>query len=234
MFPVVILAGGLATRMRPITENIPKSMVPVAGIPFIHYQMCFLKEQGADKVVLCVGHLGEQIEKYIGDGSLYGLDIVYSYDGPKLLGTGGAIMKALPLLGDAFFVMYGDSYLTCNLAKVEHSFLKRNSKAMLTVYQNNNQLDQSNIELISTIGCWVLRYDKEKPTGRMKYIDYGLGAMRSWVFEEYCYELNSLSEIYKRLSRCNLLMGYEVRNRFYEIGSKKGLADFEVYIRGKI
>ena len=109
--PVAILAGGLATRLRPITEKIPKSLVDVAGEPFIVRQLDYLFRQRVRDVVLCIGYLGEMIEAVVGDGSRFGLRVSYSIDGPILLGTGGALRRAAPLLGEAFFVLYGDSYL---------------------------------------------------------------------------------------------------------------------------
>src|ERR1700719_4898647 len=111
VLPVVILAGGLATRLRPITEKIPKALVEVAGRPFLEHQIELLTLNAISDVVLCVCYLGEMIERRYGDGASLGIKIRYSFDGPKLLGTGGAIKKALGLLPDAFFVLYGDSYL---------------------------------------------------------------------------------------------------------------------------
>ena len=120
--PVAILAGGLSTRLRPITENIPKALVDVAGKPFIARQLEYLRRQGITRVVLCLGHLGEQVEALVGDGAAFGLDVGYSWDGPRLLGTGGALKRALPLLGGQFFVFYGDSYLQIDFRAVERGF----------------------------------------------------------------------------------------------------------------
>ena len=104
MLPVAILAGGLATRLRPMTDRVPKSLLRIAGRPFIFHQLELLKNQGVDRVVLCVGHLGDQVKAAVGDGRALGLAINYSFDGGELLGTGGALKRALPLLGDRFFV----------------------------------------------------------------------------------------------------------------------------------
>ena len=111
-----MLAGGLATRLRPITETIPKSLVPVAGEPFLAHQLRLLHAHGFRRAVLCVGHLGETIEAEFGDGAAFGFRLEYSFDGPRLLGTGGALKRALPRLGDAFFVLYGDCYLPMDYA----------------------------------------------------------------------------------------------------------------------
>ena len=126
--PVAILAGGLATRLRPVTETVPKVLLEVAGKPFLEHQLAQFREQGVEEVVLCVGFLGETIQEQYGDGALMEYDISYSFDGPKLLGTGGAIRKALPLLGEAFFVMYGDSYLRIDFAEVERAFRRLGSQ----------------------------------------------------------------------------------------------------------
>ena len=122
MLPVAILAGGLATRLGPLTQRLPKALLPVAGRPFIHWQLALLAQQGVTQVVLCAGHLGEQIQATVGDGSGFGMTVRYSFDGAVLLGTGGALKRALPMLGAAFFVLYGDSYLRCSFAAVEAAY----------------------------------------------------------------------------------------------------------------
>ena len=108
---VAILAGGLATRIRPITDKIPKALIPIRGRPFVEYQLDLLAEMGLRHVVLCTGYKGEMIEDHLGDGSRFGLSVEYSHDGEILLGTGGALKRALPRLGNRFVVIYGDSYL---------------------------------------------------------------------------------------------------------------------------
>src|ERR1700759_3257858 len=123
--PVAILAGGLATRMRPVTERIPKALIEVAGLPFVAHQLALLRREGVERVVLCVGFLGEMIEASIGDGARFGLSVAYSFDGEKLLGTGGALRHAQPMLGEQFFVLYGDSYLDIAYAPVQAAY--RNS-----------------------------------------------------------------------------------------------------------
>src|SRR5258708_7251307 len=120
--PVAILAGGLATRLRPVTEKIPKLLVEVAGEPFFSHQLRLLKQAGLTRIVLCVGHLGEQIVALYGDGAKWGVQIDYAFDGPKLLGTGGALIRALPKLGEAFYVLYGDSYLSIDYRTVGKAF----------------------------------------------------------------------------------------------------------------
>src|SRR5688572_7169763 len=170
--PVAILAGGLATRLRPITETIPKALVEVAGKPFIAHQLALLSSQGITKVVMCVGYRGEMLESYVGDGSIWNLTVQYAYDGDKLLGTAGALKQALPKLGDEFFVLYGDSYLECDYPLVYESFCASGKSALMTVFRNNDQWDRSNV--LFNEGR-IIRYDKRNRTPDMQYIDYGLG-----------------------------------------------------------
>src|SRR6266853_6505050 len=144
--PVAILAGGLATRLRPITEKIPKSLVPVAGEPFLAHQLRLLRAQGVPRVVLCAGHLGEMIEREFGDGAAFGIELQYSFDGPKLLGTGGAIRQAMPLLGDSFFVLYGDSFLPIDYDAVAAAGRSSGQAALMTVFRNEGAWDTSNVE----------------------------------------------------------------------------------------
>jgi NDP-sugar pyrophosphorylase family protein len=143
--PVAILAGGLSTRLYPATEKNPKALLDVAGKPFIAYQLENLRQNGICEVVICAGYLGQLIADFVGDGSKFGLSVRFSYDGAKPLGTGGAIKRALPLLGDAFWVMYGDAYLNVVFRQVADFFLSRDKLGLMTVYKNNNQWDTSNV-----------------------------------------------------------------------------------------
>lgn len=223
--PVAILAGGTATRLRPISETIPKSLVKVVGKPFIELQLEWLKREGIKRVVLCVGYLGEQIQEVVGDGRRVGLEIAYSYDGDKLLGTGGALRRALPLLGETFFVLYGDSYLTCRLASVEVAFLKSRKPALMTVFQNEGRWDVSNV--LFKEGNIVL-HDKKNPSPDMRHIDYGLGVFTAAMLQRYREgDILDLTEVYTELSKRGELAGFEVKDRFYEIGSFSGLKEAE-------
>ena len=221
--PVAILAGGLATRLHPITQKIPKALVDVAGKPFVVRQVEYLKLQGIKKVILCIGFLGEQIEEVVGDGTEYGVEVIYSHDGPQLLGTGGALRSALPYLGEAFFVYYGDSYLPINFAAVEKSFYASEKPALMTVLQNQNQWDTSNVVFQNK---QLIEYNKRSPRAEMEYIDYGLGIMSAEVLSaKPLPHVFDLADIYHQLSIEGLLAGYEVFERFYEIGSHKGLQE---------
>ena len=231
MLPLALLAGGQATRLRPITERIPKSMVEVAGEPFIAHQLRLLARQGIATVVLCTGHLAGQIQDYAGDGSRFGLRVAYSPDGPTLLGTGGALKKALPLLGESFFVMYGDSYLDTAFAPIEQAFLQSGQPALMTVYRNENRWDTSNVEFSGGV---VVRYDKKDRTPAMRFIDYGLGVISSAMLKDWPAQTAfDVADVYRALAEKRQLAGYEVRERFYEIGSHAGLKETDEYLRQK-
>jgi N-acetyl-alpha-D-muramate 1-phosphate uridylyltransferase len=182
MLPLVILAGGLATRLRPITETIPKSMIEICGKPFAHWQAKQLANAGVKEVLYCVGYKSDLIEEYLDDGSKYGLRISYSYDGPKQLGTGGAIVKALPKLGDKFMVLYGDSYLPINYPKICNKFDECLKPALMTVFANNGRYDSSNVEFAGGV---LNQYNKGITSPEMRHIDYGLSCFRKSVFFNY-------------------------------------------------
>ncbi len=231
MLPAVILAGGLATRLRPMTERIPKSLLEVEGEPFIAHQLRLLKGQDIGRVVICAGYLGEMIEELVGSGGKFGLDVAYSYDGDRLLGTGGAIRRALPKLGEAFFVVYGDSYLPCDWRAVQQAFTDSGRTALMTVYHNQGQFDRSNIEFADG---QIRIYSKTQTTPAMHHIDYGLGLFRREAFagliEDQPYDL---AQIYQDLLARQDLAAFEVETRFYEIGSIAGLEETKAYIRAQ-
>ena len=228
MLPVAILAGGLATRLRPITETIPKALVDVAGKPFICRQLDYLHAQGIRQVVLCIGYLGEMIRAVVGDGSAFGLDISYSPDGDVLLGTGGALKQALPLLNnEQFFVLYGDSFLPVDFAPIETTFFESKKAALMTVLENGNRWDKSNVLFRDGE---LLEYNKHAPRPEMAFIDYGLGILSGDLLSTYALgQIFYLAEVYHALSLKKQLAGYEVHQRFYEIGSHDGLKETEAY-----
>jgi NDP-sugar pyrophosphorylase family protein len=229
--PVAILAGGLATRLRPITEKIPKSLILVAGKPFLAHQLELLQARGLRHAVLCIGHLGEMIQREFGDGSACGLKLDYSFDGPKLLGTGGAIKRALPLLGKEFFVLYGDSYLPLPYAPIVDFFHRSGKLGLMTVYRNEGKYDTSNV--VFRDGEIVV-YDKQAKSPEMRHIDYGLSLFQASVFEAYTADrVFDLAEVMGKLVRERQLAGYEVRERFYEIGSPAGLTELEELLTAK-
>src|SRR3989338_4589321 len=224
MYPVVILAGGLATRLGTLTETIPKSLIMINERPFIAWQLELLKSQGIQRVVLCLGHFGEMIEDYVKNNNNFGLDVAYSYDGAKLLGTGGAIKKALSLLDENFFVIYGDSYLTCDFKAVQSAYEQKNKLAMMTVLKNDNQWDASNIEFKDDR---LINYDKMQASEKMQHIDYGLGVLSWAAFDDFPRNQKyDLAKVYQDLLKNDKLGAFEVKERFYEIGSERGIQDF--------
>ncbi|HEY0965817.1 MAG TPA: nucleotidyltransferase family protein [Opitutaceae bacterium] len=227
--PVALLAGGMATRLRPITEKIPKLLVEVAGEPFFSHQIRLLKKQGLTRVVLCVGYLGEMIVEQYGDGSKWGMSIEYSFDGPTLLGTGGALIRALPKLGDAFYILYGDSYLPIDYLRVGQSFLDSGKQGLMTVFENHGRYDASNVWFADGR---IKVYDKKNKVPDMHHIDYGLGLLRASAFKGWPTDKPvDLAEVYQQLVARNELAGYEIGERFYEIGSHEGLAELDRLIR---
>lgn len=227
LLPVAILAGGLATRLGRLTHERPKALLEVAGCPFIDHQLRLLKAAGAGRVVLCLGHLGEMIQAYVGDGRRFGLTVEYSHDGPVQLGTGGALRQALPLLGGAFFVLYGDSYLTCDYRGVQRVFEAGRQPALMTVYRNRNLYDQSNV--IYRAGR-VVAYSKTDRREAMEHIDYGLGVLTAEAFNSG--EVPSdLADLYSDLAAAGRLAGMEIAERFFEIGSLEGLAELDGLLR---
>ena len=229
--PVALLAGGLATRLRPITAKIPKLLVEVVGEPFFTHQLRLLKAAGLTEIILCVGYLGEQIVELYKDGSNYGVNIKYSFDGPKLLGTGGALIQALPLLGDSFYVLYGDSYLPIDYRKIGDHFINSGKQGLMTVFENKGLYDASNVWFENGE---IKVYDKKAKLPEMKHIDYGLGLFKASAFEGYSKtDVVDLAEVQKKLVSQHELCGYEMKERFYEIGSPEGLAELNTLLAAK-
>jgi len=230
--PLALLAGGLATRLRPLTETIPKTLIDVAGKPFVEHQLALLKRNGIVRVVLCVGYQGEQIETRLGDGERLGMELCYSYDGERLLGTGGSLRKAAPLLGELFWVMYGDSYLDIDYAEVFAHFVGDRRLGLMTVFRNQGQWDRSNI--IYRDGR-VWRYDKKVQSLDMMYIDYGLSLLRREALERIPEgQPYDLADLYAALVAEGQMAGYEIHRRFYEIGSPEGLEETRRYLAQKV
>jgi len=227
--PVAILAGGLATRLKPITEKIPKLLVEVAGEPFFSHQLRLLKGAGLNRLVLCVGYLGEMIVEGYGDGAEWGISIDYSFDGPKLIGTGGALIRALPKLGDAFYVLYGDSYLPIDYLAVGEAFLKSGKQGLMTVFENREKYDASNVWFQDGV---IRSYDKKDKVPEMRHIDYGLGLFRADAFDGFPRdEVVDLAEVQKALLKRGELAGFEISQRFYEIGSHAGLRELDQLLK---
>lgn len=233
MLPVVILAGGLATRLHPVTETVPKSMLLINGKPFVYYQLKLLNEKGIQKVHFCLGHLGEMVEGYVKANFTDSFDLSFSYDGNPLLGTGGAVVKAFPFLPDTFFITYGDSYLDINYQQIYDVYIIKSgdNKGLMTVFKNAGKWDSSNVVFSNGV---VELYSKKNRIASMNYIDFGLGILSKTNFNKRKSGVNfDLSEIYELLAYEKKLIGFEVYNRFYEAGSFTGIEDFSNYINTK-
>lgn len=234
ILPIVVLAGGLATRLRPITVKIPKSLIAINDIPFVLHQLNLFQQNGINHVHFCLGHLGKMVENVVNE-SIFSktMKITYSYDGETLLGTGGAIKKALPFLPDTFFVTYGDSFLDIDYQSIESRFLKsvQENYGLMTIFKNSNQFDTSNVIFENSR---IHLYSKKQLTDKMDYIDYGLGILRKSHFNNYLDQTPfDLSDIYEKLSINGELIGHEAHERFYEIGSVKGIDDLSIYLKTK-
>lgn len=226
-----ILAGGLATRLRALTETIPKSLIDVNGEPFIAHQLRLLRENEIERVVLCVGYLGEEIQEIIGDGGRFDLQVEYSFDGPKLIGTAGALKGALPFLPDDFLVLYGDSYLDFDYQAAWRSFKASNKLSLMTVFANEGRWENSNVEYD---GVSIISYDKQNATRHMRYVDYGLGIFKKEAFDFVpTRQPHDLAQLYQDMLRQNQLAAFEVRDRFYEIGSVSGLQETRQYLASR-
>ncbi len=224
----VILAGGLATRLRPLSEKIPKSMIMIHDRPFLEYQLDLLKRSNIDEVILCVGYLSDQIKEYFKNGEGFGIKIKYSDEQKKLLGTAGALKKAEKLLEDEFFVMYGDSYLLIDFKAVMQYFKKHGKPSLMTVYKNYDNFDKSNVAIDGNL---VKRHDKTNKTADMVYIDYGLSILNKKVLKNIpTGEFYSLEDLFKKIIVKKELLAFEVSQRFYEVGSFNGIEDFKAYV----
>ena len=226
MYSIAILAGGMATRLSPVTSIIPKSLIRVGDKTFIDIQLELLKKNNFSHVVLCVGHGGDLIRDHVGNGNKFGLNIEYSFDGKKLLGTGGAIKNAFKFLDDNFFVMYGDSYLPIRYKNVQKSFEKQNKLALMTIYKNYDNYDKSNI--IYRKGK-IVHYKKQQTLenlfehGVLDHIDYGLSILNKLALDKIDKTCYDLSVVFEKMLDLDQLAALEIKSRFYEIGSFKGL-----------
>jgi NDP-sugar pyrophosphorylase family protein len=225
LLPVVILAGGLASRLRPLTDDLPKSLVPINGEPFLAHQLRLLEAVGVKRIVLCTGYLGDKIRAWLGNGSRFGMQVEYARDWPVLRGTAGAVRKALHLAGSRFFVLYGDSYLTCDYKAVQRAFEESDKPALMTVYPNDGQGDASNVEFA---GGRIICYDKRNRTPSMRHIDYGLGVFEATAFDDPAADL---AVLYQHLLERGELAAYEVHERFYEIGSFGGIEELSDHLK---
>jgi NDP-sugar pyrophosphorylase family protein len=230
----LVLAGGLGTRMLPRTESLPKSLLPVAGRPFVDWQLAWLAAEGVEHVIMSIGYRGDMIRRHLGNGSRYGLRASYVDDGEVPLGTGGALRLAADkeVAAPNFFVLYGDSYLPISLRDVETAYSKQPAPVLMTVYRDREGLEHPNVVFD---GAMVTRYEKglENPPVEMQYVDYGISVWRREVVDAMVPEgaAADLADLFVALSGSGQLAGYEAQERFYEIGSPKGLSDLESRLR---
>jgi len=224
----------MGTRIRHRSGDRPKALIPVREKPFIFYQLAWLARQSVTRVVLSIGYQGRMIQSAVGDGSQFGLSVVYADEGNNLRGTGGALrfIADLGLLDSGFFVLYGDSFLPIDLVPMWQSSRKGRDCTM-AVLRNCGRWDKSNV--IIKNGKIAL-YDKLADNLRaddMEYIDYGISVLTREVIthEIRAGEVADLAKLLNRLSVDGKLKCHEVFQRFYEIGSPQGLDDFEAYVR---
>jgi len=225
--PVCILAGGLGSRLGDRVSETPKPLLELAGEPFLIHQLRLLASHGAREAVLCVGYRGEQIRTRVGSEQ-FGVKLQYSFDAPDLDGTLGAIRRALPLLGERFLILYGDTYLRLDYRSVAGAWQRRGLPALMVVLRNEGRWDASNA---SFDGDRVVAYDKANPTAAMQWIDYGLGGLTSAALREVPEETRDLSELYRLLAHRGELFGFEASERFYEIGTPPAFAETEAFLR---
>jgi len=224
----VILAGGLGTRLRPLTETVPKALIPVRGRPFVDYQLDLLKKSGIDDFVFCVGHLGDKVQRHLGDGSAKECKIQYSYDGPRLLGPAGALRRAEGLLQNRFFVTYGDAYLRAPYGDMMEALGTSGKLAVMSVYRNENRFGRSDVVVKNGA---VVQYDKKNRVKGMDWINYGVTALKKEALAlipegEFCDE----EAFYGSLIKRGELLAFEVKERFYEIGTPTSLSEFEAFM----
>ena len=230
MYPVAVLAGGLGTRMaRRTGPRLPKALLEVAGRPFIDFKLEQLAAEGATRVVMLLGHGAEAIAEHVGDGAAYGLAIEILPDGEVLLGTGGAVLRALPQLGDIFWVTYGDTYLSVPMSEVEQTFAHAGRKGLMTVFRNRDAWDASNVALREGL---VAEYRKGAPPGTYEYIDYGMSILTAGAFAPFPVGTAfDLGEVLQSLIAAGGLAAFEVAERFYEIGSEAGYLATDAYLQ---
>jgi MurNAc alpha-1-phosphate uridylyltransferase len=230
----VILAGGLGTRMRPLTTRVPKTLIPVADTPFAHYQLSWLARHGVSEVVYSIAVLGELIREYVGDGRRWGLTVTYVEDGRELVGTGGALRRVFDagLLHERFLVLYGDSFLPFDFRQLVRAFDQQARPAMMAVYRNQGRFDDGNVEYADGVVRLYQKGGQGPKSTDMHYIDYGVSTMRRDVVADLIAAglKTDLADVYHRLSLESRLAGWEVGERFYEIGSPVGLRDFEGWV----
>jgi NDP-sugar pyrophosphorylase family protein len=227
MYSIAILCGGFGTRLYPVTKYLPKSLYPINGKPFIDYQLERLKSGGFNHIVLLVSHFGNEIREYVGNGERYGLNIEYSFDDAK--GTLPAIKKAFKFLDYNFFITYGDSYLTADFKDIQKTYDAQNKPFLVTIYKNNDEtLHKNNIAYINN---QIVDYSQLNLNNSCQYVDYGITILNKNYLDnidETWY--TNVSNLYNFAIAKNNLASYVIKERFYEVGSLRGIQDFTKYV----
>lgn len=229
---VVVLLGGLGTRLNSIDSNKPKAMIDIYGKPFFYYQLHLMKQYGLRNFIFCVGYKGKVIRSFFQNGRRFGVNIKYSYDGKKQLGTGGALRKILPLLKEDFIVIYGDSYMDADYGELVYTYYRvkkdKGKRGLIAVFKNKNRYDTSNVLFK---GGKLLKYDKQHISSDMEYIDYGISILNKSVVKKIPKgKYFDLSSLYHELVKNGQMSGYEVNKRFYEIGTPFSLRETKEFI----
>lgn len=230
---VVVLAGGKGTRLAPLTDTLPKVLVPVAGKPFAEHQIPLLQQGGATSLVFAIGHFGDQIREHLGDGNRFGIPIAYVDDGTAPRGTAGCFRQAADdgVLEERFLLIYGDSYLPVDLQPIWHDFLASNQPALMTVFHNDGRWDRSNVAMASD-GKAIALYDKQGryPNIVLDHIDYGISGLTKDLVLAHIPPAPAemdLADLMHQLSLDGHLAAHVTQTRFWEIGSHQGLAELE-------
>jgi MurNAc alpha-1-phosphate uridylyltransferase len=225
MLQTIILAGGLGTRISSVSDGLPKSLIKIKNRTFLSWQLELLRKNGVDDLILCLSHKADMIEKYLYEEKFFGMNITISRDGENQIGTGGAIINALPLLNSSFMVIYGDSYLPISFMEISNFFEKQKQPSLMTVTKHSKNNELKNVLVKDGI---IFAYNKSNPSPDMNYIDYGLNFFSKRIFENYSmHEKVDLSQIQMSLALQNQLAAFEVTEPYYEIGSVQGIIEFE-------
>lgn len=228
MIQAVVLAGGLGERLRPLTEELPKPLVPVHGKPVLQYLLERLRSSGIAEVVLLTGYQGSKIEECFGDGSALGLRIVYAREEIPL-GTGGALKNAAEVLADDFLLLNGDTLLDIDFAVLVTAFRKRRVLGLLVAYENPEGNPPNNLRLAAD--GRVVTYSKCDATS-LTHVDAGVGVFRrailDWIPGDRAVSLEG--EVYPRLIKQRQLWAFTTRDRFFDMGTFAGLWALEAQL----
>ncbi len=226
----VILAGGLGTRFRPLTLETPKPMIPVMGKPYLEYQLQYLKSYNITDILLCVGYLGEKVKSHFGDGKSLDMKITYSFE-EKPLGTGGALKNAEKLVGDCFYLLYGDSFLPIDYFSLERHFFDVDKTVLMVLYDNREDTSVTNNVSIDNKGM-VTQYEKDPDNNFLQYVDAGVLVLKKRILDSILpeKEVSLEQKVFPNYIAKQECAGYVTSERFYDIGTPERLKHFEKYL----